>query len=150
MESRNAIVRSVFASTGLWLMMAGCRTVRLESESAQMQAHLSHDSSYYHTRVSGTVEEEEITEISVFPSFLSEVVSDSVREYPAVVRRQRTRRMTRQTELRDSSCAEHRVGTIVQTEQEKRREKRPASIGWVPVLFFLGIVLGVAGYIRER
>ncbi len=131
-------------------MMAGCRTVRLESESAQMQAHLSHDSSYYHTRVSGTVEEEEITEISVFPSFLSEVVSDSVREYPAVVRRQRTRRMTRQTELRDSSCAEHRVGTIVQTEQEKRREKRPASIGWVPVLFFLGIVLGVAGYIRER
>ncbi len=150
MKSRNAIVRSVFASTGLWLMMAGCRTVRLESESAQMQAHLSHDSSYYHTRVSGTVEEEEITEISVFPSFLSEVVSDSVREYPAVVRRQRTRRMTRQTELRDSSCAEHRVGTIVQTEQEKRREKRPASIGWVPVLFFLGIVLGVAGYIRER
>ncbi len=150
MKSRNAIVRSVFASTGLWLMMAGCRTVRLESESAQMQAHLSHDSSYYHTRVSGTVEEDEITEISVFPSFLSEVVSDSVREYPAVVRRQRTRRMTRQTELRDSSCAEHRVGTIVQTEQEKRREKRPASIGWVPVLFFLGIVLGVAGYIRER
>lgn len=150
MESRNAIVRSVFASIGLWLMMAGCRTVRLESESAQLQAHLSHDSSYYHTRVSGTVEEEEITEISVFPSFLSEVVSDSVREYPAVVRRQRTRRMTRQTELRDSSCAEHRVGTIVQTEQEKRREKRPASIGWVPVLFFLGIVLGVAGYIRER
>ncbi len=131
-------------------MMAGCRTVRLESESAQLQAHLSHDSSYYHTRVSGTVEEEEITEISVFPSFLSEVVSDSVREYPAVVRRQRTRRTTRQTELRDSSCAEHRVGTIVQTEQEKRREKRPASIGWVPVLFFLGIVLGVAGYIRER
>lgn len=150
MKSRNAIVRSVFASIGLWLMMAGCRTVRLESESAQLQAHLSHDSSYYHTRVSGTVEEEEITEISVFPSFLSEVVSDSVREYPAVVRRQRTRRMTRQTELRDSSCAEHRVGTIVQTEQEKRREKRPASIGWVPVLFFLGIVLGVAGYIRER
>ncbi len=150
MESRNAIVRSVFASTGLWLMMAGCRTVRLESESAQLQAHLSHDSSYYHTRVSGTVEEEEITEISVFTTFLSEAVSDSVREYPAVVRRQRTRRMTRQTELRDSSCAEHRVGTIVQTEQEKRREKRPASIGWVPVLFFLGIVLGVAGYIRER
>ncbi len=150
MESRNAIVRSVFASIGLWLMMAGCRTVRLESESAQLQAHLSHDSSYYHTRVSGTVEEEEITEISVFPSFLSEVVSDSVREYPAIVRRQRTRRTTRQTELRDSSCAEHRVGTIVQTEQEKRREKRPASIGWVPVLFFLGIVLGVAGYIRER
>ncbi len=150
MKSRNAIVRSVFASTGLWLMMAGCRTVRLESESAQLQAHLSHDSSYYHTRVSGTVEEEEITEISVFPSFLSEVVSDSVREYPAIVRRQRTRRTTRQTELRDSSCAEHRVGTIVQTEQEKRREKRPASIGWVPVLFFLGIVLGVAGYIRER
>lgn len=150
MESRNAIVRSVFASIGLWLMMAGCRTVRLESESAQLQAHLSHDSSYYHTRVSGTVEEEEITEISVFPTLLSEAVSDSVREYPAVVRRQRTRRMTRQTELRDSSCAEHRVGTIVQTEQEKRREKRPASIGWVPVLFFLGIVLGVAGYIRER
>lgn len=150
MKSRNAIVRSVFASTGLWLMMAGCRTVRLESESAQLQAHLSHDSSYYHTRVSGTVEEEEITEISVFSTLLSEAVSDSVREYPAVVRRQRTRRMTRQTELRDSSCAEHRVGTIVQTEQEKRREKRPASIGWVPVLFFLGIVLGVAGYIRER
>ncbi len=150
MESRNAIVRSVFASIGLWLMMAGCRTVRLESESAQLQAHLSHDSSYYHTRVSGTVEEEEITEISVFPTLLSEAVSDSVREYPAIVRRQRTRRMTRQTELRDSSCAEHRVGTIVQTEQEKRREKRPASIGWVPVLFFLGIVLGVAGYIRER
>ncbi len=150
MESRNAIVRSVFASIGLWLMMAGCRTVRLESESAQLQAHLSHDSSYYHTRVSGTVEEEEITEISVFPTLLSEAVSDSVREYPAVVRRQRTRRTTRQTELRDSSCAEHRVGTIVQTEQEKRREKRPASIGWVPVLFFLGIVLGVAGYIRER
>lgn len=150
MESRNAIVRSVFASIGLWLMMAGCRTVRLESESAQLQAHLSHDSSYYHTRVSGTVEEEEITEISVFSTLLSEAVSDSVREYPAVVRRQRTRRMTRQTELRDSSCAEHRVGTIVQTEQEKRREKRPASIGWVPVLFFLGIVLGVAGYIRER
>ncbi len=150
MESRNAIVRSVFASIGLWLMMAGCRTVRLESESAQLQAHLSHDSSYYHTRVSGTVEEEEITEISVFPTLLSEAVSDSVREYPAIVRRQRTRRTTRQTELRDSSCAEHRVGTIVQTEQEKRREKRPASIGWVPVLFFLGIVLGVAGYIRER
>ncbi len=150
MESRNAIVRSVFASIGLWLMMAGCRTVRLESESAQMQAHLSHDSSYYHTRVSGTVEEEEITEISVFSTLLSEAVSDSVREYPAIVRRQRTRRTTRQTELRDSSCAEHRVGTIVQTEQEKRREKRPASIGWVPVLFFLGIVLGVAGYIRER
>ncbi len=150
MKSRNAIVRSVFASTGLWLMMAGCRTVRLESESAQMQAHLSHDSSYYHTRVSGTVEEEEITEISVFSTLLSEAVSDSVREYPAIVRRQRTRRTTRQTELRDSSCAEHRVGTIVQTEQEKRREKRPASIGWVPVLFFLGIVLGVAGYIRER
>lgn len=150
MESRNAIVRSVFASIGLWLMMAGCRTVRLESESAQLQAHLSHDSSYYHTRVSGTVEEEEITEISVFSTLLSEAVSDSVREYPAVVRRQRTRRTTRQTELRDSSCAEHRVGTIVQTEQEKRREKRPASIGWVPVLFFLGIVLGVAGYIRER
>lgn len=150
MESRNAIVRSVFASIGLWLMMAGCRTVRLESESAQLQAHLSHDSSCYHTRVSGTVEEEEITEISVFATLLSEAVSDSVREYPAVVRRQRTRRTTRQTELRDSSCAEHRVGTIVQTEQEKRREKRPASIGWVPVLFFLGIVLGVAGYIRER
>lgn len=150
MESRNAIVRSVFASIGLWLMMAGCRTVRLESESAQLQAHLSHDSSYYHTRVSGTVEEEEITEISVFPTLLSEAVSDSVREYPAIIRRQRTRRTTRQTELRDSSCAEHRVGTIVQTEQEKRREKRPASIGWVPVLFFLGIVLGVAGYIRER
>ncbi|WP_373697466.1 hypothetical protein [Porphyromonas loveana] len=150
MESRNAIVRSVFASIGLWLMMAGCRTVRLESESAQLQAHLSHDSSYYHTRVSGTVEEEEITEISVFSTLLSEAVSDSVREYPAIVRRQRTRRTTRQTELRDSSCAEHRVGTIVQTEQEKRREKRPASIGWVPVLFFLGIVLGVAGYIRER
>ncbi len=148
-------------------MMAGCRTVRLESESAQLQAHLSHDSSYYHTRVSGTVEEEEITEISVlrvsgtveeeeiteisvFSTLLSEAVSDSVREYPAIVRRQRTRRTTRQTELRDSSCAEHRVGTIVQTEQEKRREKRPASIGWVPVLFFLGIVLGVAGYIRER
>ncbi|PVZ10714.1 hypothetical protein [Porphyromonas loveana] len=150
MESRNAIVRSVFASIGLWLMMAGCRTVRLESESAQLQAHLSHDSSYYHTRVSGTVEEEEITEISVFPTLLSEAVSDSVREYPAIIRRQRTRRTTRQTELRDSSCAEHRVGTIVQTEQEKRREKHPASIGWVPVLFFLGIVLGVAGYIRER
>ncbi len=150
MESRNAIVRSVFASIGLWLMMAGCRTVRLESESAQLQAHLSHDSSYYHTRVSGTVEEDEITEISVFSTLLSEAVSDSVREYPAIVRRQRTRRTTRQTELRDSSCAEHRVGTIVQTEQEKRREKRPASIGWVPVLFFLGIVLGVAGYIRER
>lgn len=150
MESRNAIIRSVFASIGLWLMMAGCRTVRLESESAQLQAHLSHDSSNYHTRVSGTVEEEEITEISVFSTLLSEAVSDSVREYPAIVRRQRTRRTTRQTELRDSSCAEHRVGTIVQTEQEKRREKRPASIGWVPVLFFLGIVLGVAGYIRER
>lgn len=150
MESRNAIVRSVFAGTGLWLMMAGCRTVRLESESARLQAHLSHDSSYYHTRVSGTFEEEEITEISVFPAFLSEAVFDSVREHPAVVRRQRTRRTTRQTELRDSSCAKHRVGTIVQTGQEKRREKRPASISWVPVLFFLGIVLGLMGYIRKR